>query len=797
MIDLNDAPALLSPKARYDLDAIVSGLRATAQSWVPRHFPNGRRVGDEWRLANIYGDPPRKNGSCVIALVGEHAGDWIEFDSGEGGGPLSTLEYATGLTGRELYAYAADLIGLDAREASSPPVKVTSSRSVKDATREIDIILSRAGPVAGTAAERYLASRALPVLACADLLFHPDLTHWETRRGYPGLVAVVRDCAGNRMALHRTYLADDGSAKAPLENPRKMLGSVAGGAVRLGDLTETGLLGLAEGIETALSVMTGCPQLPVWATLSTRGLDQVVLPAEARKIVILADHDASGAGQRAALAAATRLQAEGRRVWLALPPKQGDDLNDLLVRDGPDAVRTVIEAASEWTPEPAAVASQWQKGLLRNREGKVLPILAKRHPGFRDAPEWDGVLWHDEFATRTVARKPLPWMTTQHPGRHELVRPGRLSCHRMAAAPRRPCPASISGQAVETVARDRLFHPVREYLDALRWDTSPRLDGWLRRYLGAADKPYTRAVGPRFLISAVARIYRPGCKADCVLILEGPQGGRKSSALKSLAEPWFADRLSDLGSKDAAMETRGVWIIEVAELDSMTRAEVSTIKAFMSRTHDRFRPPYGKRLVDLARQCVFAGSINPEGGYLKDATGGRRFWPVACGTIDLDALKNDRSQLWAEARERFRRGDPWWLETRKLDQLAASNRRNAIRAMPGRTSSPSGSNTMSDGPTTASTSGSGKHRHAASLSTTCPCVKFSNRRLASSAGAGPKATRTGSCAASPPWASSSTGAGGEAGGKSATGGSPQMERRRAFAAEQDEHNRRLGNGGNG
>jgi predicted P-loop ATPase len=114
-----------------------------------------------------------------------------------------------------------------------------------------------------------------------------------------------------------------------------------------------------------------------------------------------------------------------------------------------------------------------------------------------------------------------------------------------------------------------------------------------------------------------------------------------------------------------------VWIIEVAELDSMTRAEVSTIKAFMSRTHDRFRPPYGKRLVDLARQCVFAGSINPEGGYLKDATGGRRFWPVACGVIGLDNLANDRNQLWAEARARFLRGDPWWLETRELDQLAA------------------------------------------------------------------------------------------------------------------------------
>ena len=590
----------------------------------------------------------------------------------QGGGPLSALEYSTGLTGRDLYAYAAELVGIGASEAPSPPVKVTPSRSAKDATREIEIILSRAGPVAGTAAERYLASRALPVPACADLLFHPDLTHWETRRGYPGLVAVVRDCAGNGMALHRTYLADDASAKAPLENPRKMLGSVAGGAVRLGELTEPSLLGLAEGIETALSVMAACSQLPVWATLSTRGLEQVVLPAEARKIVILADHDASGAGQRAALAAASRLQAEGRRVWLALPPKQGDDFNDLLVQEGPDAVRAVVEAASEWTPEPAAAASKWQKGLLRSREGKVLPVLANAIHALRHAPEWDGVLWHDEFATRTVARKPLPWITdaggwsdTSWSDRDDYLVTEWLQRSGVRV------PASIAGQAIETVARDRQFHPVREYLDGLIWDNSPRLENWLVQYLGAGDTAYVRAVGPRWLISAVARIYRPGCKADCILILEGPQGARKSSALKALAEPWFADRLSDLASKDAAMETRGVWIIEVAELDSMTRAEVSTIKAFMSRTHDRFRPPYGKRLVDLARQCVFAGSINPEGGYLKDATGGRRFWPIVCGTVDLEALSQNRSQLWAEARERFRHGDPWWLHTRELDQLAA------------------------------------------------------------------------------------------------------------------------------
>ena len=171
------------------------------------------------------------------------------------------------------------------------------------------------------------------------------------------------------------------------------------------------------------------------------------------------------------------------------------------------------------------------------------------------------------------------------------------------------------------------------------------------------------------MISAVSRIHNPGAKADCCLILEGEQGTKKSTALKVLAGDWFTDEIAELGSKDAAMQTRGVWIIEIAELDSMSRTEVSKIKGFMSRAVDRFRPPYGKRLVNSPRQCVFAGSVNHR-SYLRDETGGRRFWPVACGVIKIEELARDRDQLWAEARDRFRDGSPWWLDSRELTALA-------------------------------------------------------------------------------------------------------------------------------
>ena len=168
-------------------------------------------------------------------------------------------------------------------------------------------------------------------------------------------------------------------------------------------------------------------------------------------------------------------------------------------------------------------------------------------------------------------------------------------------------------------------------------------------FLGVPDSPFVRAVGAKWMISAVARIFKPGCKADCALILEGLQGLGKSTAARVIADPWFSDEIAEFGSKDAAMQLSGVWVIELAELDSMNRAGVDVVKSFISRSNDRFRPPYGRRVTEVRRQCVFVGTVNGN-DYLKDETGGRRFWPVQCESIDIDALRRNRTQLWAEAR---------------------------------------------------------------------------------------------------------------------------------------------------
>ena len=210
-----------------------------------------------------------------------------------------------------------------------------------------------------------------------------------------------------------------------------------------------------------------------------------------------------------------------------------------------------------------------------------------------------------------------------------------------------------------------------------------RLQSRLPDYLGVDPSPYAAAVGSRWMISAVARVFEPGCKAGCCLILEGEQGIRKSTALRVLAQPWFTDEIADLGSKDAALQTRGVWVIEIAEIDSLSRSDVGKIKAFMSRMADRFRPPYGKRPIDSPRQCVFAGSVN-HGTYLRDETGGRRFWPVHCKApaIDVDALADARDQLWAEAAHLYFDGKPWRLDSVPLNREAADEQADRYEGDP-------------------------------------------------------------------------------------------------------------------
>ena len=226
--------------------------------------------------------------------------------------------------------------------------------------------------------------------------------------------------------------------------------------------------------------------------------------------------------------------------------------------------------------------------------------------------------------------------------------------------------------ALINVARRSSYNPLQDYLNGLEWDGEPRLNTWLSKYLGCDTKPYTEMIARKFLIGAVARALQPGCKMDTMLILEGPQGVKKSSAIEALfSAAWFTDELGDLGSKDAAMQIQGVWCIELAELSTLSRAAANRAKEWITRRRDRFRPPYGRSVIEAPRACVLMGTVNPDGGgYLKDSSGGRRFWPVQCYNINIEEIRENRDQLWAEAKAAFENKEKWWPEPGDQTYLA-------------------------------------------------------------------------------------------------------------------------------
>ncbi len=404
-----------------------------------------------------------------------------------------------------------------------------------------------------------------------------------------------------------------------------------------------------------------------------------LIPWVDRKVTLLFDSNVStNESVRAARTLLAReLTRRGAVVWLAdLPASPGvNGCDDFLHLFGTAKLQQeVLDKAHRWL---------WREDLLVNDKGQPLPLLANAITTLRSAPEWYGLLAWDEFALRISTMRDTPWGRVEKWTDRDTFLMVDWFQHKGLRIT-----ITDANAAVETVAGDNTSHPVRDYLEALKWDGTQRISDWLTLYMGA-DAPkedigkwdYIRAVGRKWLISGVARILDPGCQVDHVLILEGPQGQGKSTALRILGDPFFSDDIPELGSKDASQATAGVWIVELSELGSMRRADVSKVKSFITRRTDRFRPPYGRRVVEAPRHCIFAGSVN-DSSYLADETGGRRFWPIQCGKVDLESLRRDRNQLWAEAVARYQAKEPWWLDSRELIEAATSEQETRYQSDP-------------------------------------------------------------------------------------------------------------------
>jgi hypothetical protein len=358
------------------------------------------------------------------------------------------------------------------------------------------------------------------------------------------------------------------------------------------------------------------------------------------------------------------------------------DIPDIEDRPAPQPVATVTPIRPG--VGPAAAPIDWRDRLIVETRGKSQRPAKHAENAIvvvRYHPDWEGRIRLDVHAS-TITVHQAPWHESDRPAEEPEARPwADADSVRLSAWIRRELGTDLSveacDRAVMVAAEANTYHPPRDWMSSLTWDGTSRLSTAAARYLGAtlpADyDPITW-----WMTAAVARTFKPGCKADNVLILEGPQGLRKSSALRTLASPaWFSDTPLDLQSKDAVIALQGKLIVELAELESLRRADAARAKSFFSSCVDDYRPPYGRRSIKAPRQCVFAGTVN-HGSYLQDTTGNRRYWPVACTRVDLDALEADREQLWAEAVALFLEGKDWWPTTSA--QLAACEAAQEPRA---------------------------------------------------------------------------------------------------------------------
>ena len=330
------------------------------------------------------------------------------------------------------------------------------------------------------------------------------------------------------------------------------------------------------------------------------------------------------------------------------------------------------EAAADFCEEAAEPENtDWTSKLKITEKGALAQTIENVVIILENDPKLAGCLAYNEMDHNIVTLSSTPWNKAKGPRQWVDADDAALRYYLEKKY-------GISGKdrifdAVNVVAQRNAFHPVREYLDSCTWDQVPRVETLLIDYLGAEDNEYTRAVTRKTLAAAVARIYRPGCKFDYMLTLRGRQGLGKSALIAKLGGPWFSDTFTTMQGKDAYEQVQGVWLMEVGELAGMRKAEAETIKLYISKQRDRFRPAYGRRLQEFPRQCVFIGTTN-EAQFLRDTTGNRRFWVVDTPNEPTKSLWDDLTPetvrlIWGEAVEIYKSGETLYLP-RELEAVA-------------------------------------------------------------------------------------------------------------------------------
>ena len=337
------------------------------------------------------------------------------------------------------------------------------------------------------------------------------------------------------------------------------------------------------------------------------------------------------------------------------------------------------ERKAQATSEFQVEIEDWQTQLEIGKDGEVKETLSNLILILRHDPNLTGIAYNQHCNSIDV-KEPLPWKQVKR-GWNDSDAAGAKAY--LDQTYRIWSPGKFK-DALLAVAAERAYHPIREYFASLpAWDGVERVDTLLIDYLGAADTTYTRAVMRKTMCAAVARIEQPGTKFDHILVLNGPQGIGKSTFFAKLGGKWFSDSLtiSDMRDKSAAEKLQGYLILELGELAEIKKMDVETVKSFVSRNDDKYRPSYGTTVESHPRQCVIVGSTNCESGFLRDITGNRRFWPVRVGGASAKKAweLTEVEQVWAEAIVKYRAGEELFL-TGLEAQMAYAEQADAMEA---------------------------------------------------------------------------------------------------------------------
>ena len=337
----------------------------------------------------------------------------------------------------------------------------------------------------------------------------------------------------------------------------------------------------------------------------------------------------------------------------------GDELSDENSNDAQERSKSGVERGSDEVDD-----SKWVDQLELDRKGNVMPTTDNIVRILLNDKKLAGVGGTDLFQQKPVKAASLPWWkydpssTTWTDTDDAGLRYYLEKSYKIVAKGK-------VDDAIAFVHEKHSFHPVRDYLNSLTWDGTERLDTLFIDYLGAEDNAYNRAVARKICVAAVARVFTPGCKMDYMPVLVGKQGIGKSHILSILGGSWFSDSITTISGKEGYEALDGSWMIEWAELSAARKADIESMKQFISKRYDKYRKAYARRVTDNPRQCVFIGTTNDD-EFLRDYTGNRRFWPVqtnaeAKSKDVFTDLANERDQIWAEAVVRFKEGEQLYM----------------------------------------------------------------------------------------------------------------------------------------